>query len=120
MDCADGKTRCSFPILSAWIADHAEHATLHGIGSKSCPKCQVPCKELGGNPLRLYETRDYILYREKALRHSPAEVARIAEYFQLVGVKIGNKVFPGLDRVNPPTYLSQTSYTIFTSAYLNI
>jgi len=34
MDCADGKTRLCFPILSAWIADHAEHATLHGIRSK--------------------------------------------------------------------------------------
>ena len=34
MDCEDGKTRLCFPILSAWIADHAEHTTLHGIGSK--------------------------------------------------------------------------------------
>jgi len=58
MDCADGITRRCFPILSAWIADHAEHAALHGIGSKSCPKCEVPCKELGGNPLKMYETRD--------------------------------------------------------------
>ena len=24
MDCADGKTRHCFPILLAWIADHAE------------------------------------------------------------------------------------------------
>jgi len=28
-------------------------------------------------------------------------VARIAEYFQQVGVKIGNNVFAGLDRANP-------------------
>ena len=34
MDCADGKTRLWFPILSAWIADHAENAALHGIVSK--------------------------------------------------------------------------------------
>jgi len=53
MDCADGKTRLCFPILSAWIADHAEHATLHGIGSKSCPKCGVPSQELGGNPRKI-------------------------------------------------------------------
>ena len=43
MDCADGKTRHCFPILSAWIADHAEHAALQGIASKSCPKCEVLC-----------------------------------------------------------------------------
>jgi len=58
MDCADGKTHLCFPILSAWIADHAEHAALHGIGSKSSPKCEVPCEGLGGNPLKMYETRD--------------------------------------------------------------
>jgi len=34
MDCADGKTRLCFPIVSSWIADHAKHTTLHGIGSK--------------------------------------------------------------------------------------
>ena len=75
MDCADGKTRLCFPILSAWIADHAEHAVLHGIGNKSCPKCEVPWKELGGNPLKMYVTHDYILYRERALTKDPAEVA---------------------------------------------
>jgi len=80
MDWAEGKTRLSFPILSAWITDNAEHAALHRIGSKSCLKCEVPCKELRGNPLKMYETRDYNLYREKALRNEPAEVAGIAEY----------------------------------------
>jgi len=79
MDCADGKTHLCFPILSAWMADHAEHAALHRIGSMSCPKCEVPCKELGGNPLKMYENRDYILYRAKALRHEPVEVAGIVE-----------------------------------------
>jgi len=101
MDCAEGKRRLCFPILSAWIVDHAEHTALHGIGSKSCPKCEVLCKELGGNPLKMYETRDYILYSEKALRREPAEVAGIAEYFQQVGVKIRNNILAGLDRVNP-------------------
>jgi len=56
--CADGKTRLCFPLLSAWIVDHAEHAALQGIGCKSCPKCEVPCEELGGDPRRIYETRD--------------------------------------------------------------
>jgi len=59
MDCADGKTCMCFPIMSAWIVDQAERAALHGIGSKSCPKCQVLCKMVGGNPLKMYETSDY-------------------------------------------------------------
>jgi len=101
MNCADGKTRLGFPILSAWITDHAEHPALQGIGSKSCPKCEVPCKELGRDPRQMYETHDYMLHREKALRHEPAEAAGIAEYFQRLGVQIGNNVFTGLDRVSP-------------------
>ena len=66
MDCADGKIRLCFPILSAWIADHAEHAALHGIDSQSCPKCKVPSKELGENLRKIYESCDYTLYWEKA------------------------------------------------------
>ena len=83
------------------MADHTEHTALQGIASKSCPKCEVPCKELGENPLRMYATRDYILYGEKASRHEPTEAASIAEYFRQVGVKMGNNVFTGLDRVSP-------------------
>jgi len=49
----------------------------------------------------MYETCDYILYRDKALRHELAEAASIAEYFQRLGVKIGNNVFTGLDQVSP-------------------
>ena len=41
IDCADDQTRPCCPILSAWIMDHAEHATLHGIGSLSSPWCEV-------------------------------------------------------------------------------
>ena len=66
MDCADCQTLLCFPILSAWIADHAEHGALHGIGSKSCPICQVASKELGGDLRKIYEALDYALYWEKA------------------------------------------------------
>ena len=100
MDCADSKTRLCFPILSAWIADHAEHAALHGIGSKSCPKCEIPSKELGENLWKIYEARDYALYWEKAQEQESGE-AGIAEYFQQVGVYIGCNVFAELYRVNP-------------------
>jgi len=100
MDCADGKIHLCFPILSAWIADHAEHAALEGIGSKSYPKCEALCEELSGDPRWIYETRDYMQYREKALTHEPAEAAGIAKYFQRLSVKIGNNVFIGLDRAS--------------------
>jgi len=103
MDSADGKTHLCFPILAALIADHAEHAALQRIGSNSCPKCEVPCEELGEDPWRMYETRDYMLYREKALRHEPAEAAGIAAYFAQLGVNLGNNVCTGLDRVCPRT-----------------
>ena len=100
MDCANGKTRLCFPILSAWIADHAEHAALHGIGSKSCPMCEVPSKELGGDPRKIYEARDYALYWEKAQEQESGK-AGIAEYFLQVGVKTCRNVIAELYRVNP-------------------
>ena len=100
MDCVDGKTGLCFPILSAWIADHAEHAALDGIGSKSCPKCEDPSVELGGNWRKIYQSLDCTLYWEKA-REQDSEEAGIAEYFQQVGVKIGRNVFTELYRVNP-------------------
>jgi len=101
MQCADSKTPLCCPILSAWIADPAEHAAFQGIGSKLCPKWKVPCEDLGGDQRRMYDTGNYMLYREKALRHEAAEAAGIAEYFQQLGGKIGNNVFTGLDRVSP-------------------
>jgi len=99
--CADGKIRNYLTLLSAWIVDHAEHPALEGIGSKTCPKCEVPCEELSGDPRRIYETYNYMRYREKALWHVPAQVAGIAEYFKRLGIKIGNNVFIGLDQVSP-------------------
>ena len=100
MDCADGKTSLCLPILLAWIADHGKHAALHRIGSKSCPKCEIPSKELGENRRKLYEARDYALYWEKAQEQESGD-ADIAEYVHLVGMKIGRNVFAELYRVNP-------------------
>jgi len=96
MPYADGKTRLCFPIVSAWIADHAELKTLHRIVSKSCPKCEVPCKELGGNLREVYEVRDYTIYEEKARQLESGETASTWVYFRQVGVKIRQNVFTGL------------------------
>ncbi|RPB03036.1 hypothetical protein L873DRAFT_1671269, partial [Choiromyces venosus 120613-1] len=41
MDCPDGKRRLCYPILSAWITDHAEHTLLYRITNKSYPNCEV-------------------------------------------------------------------------------
>ena len=65
MNCADGKTRLCFPILSAWIADHAEHTIWNGISSNSCPQCEVPATELGQGLRYIYEPRNYALYPQK-------------------------------------------------------
>jgi len=100
MDCANGKTRRCFPILSAWIADYAEHVTLHGIGSKSCPKCDVPCNELGANPQEVYKVRDYAIYADKARQLESGEATSTGEYFRQVGVTIGWNVLPELPGVN--------------------
>ena len=62
MDCADGKTRLCFPILSAWIAEHAEHTIMNRIRSKSCPQYEVPATELGQDPRNIYEPRNYAHY----------------------------------------------------------
>ena len=62
MDCADGKTRLCFPILSIWIVDHAEHTILNGINSNSCPQCEVPATELGQGPRNIYQPRNYAHY----------------------------------------------------------
>jgi len=49
IDCADGKVRQCFPILSVWIADHMENVALHGLKTNTCPKCDVHTHELGTN-----------------------------------------------------------------------
>jgi hypothetical protein len=67
IDCADGKVRLCFPILSAWIADHMENVALHGLKTNACPKCEVPTHELGTNQ-RIYRARDYTRYQ----RYKPA------------------------------------------------
>ena len=115
IDCADGKNRPCFPLLSVWIADHVELSALHGISSKSWPKCEVPSKEVGGDPRKIYEARNYALHWEKGQEQESGE-AGIAEYLLQVGVKIGRNVFAELYQVNPADYIGQTSYKTFITA----
>jgi len=39
MNCSDGRVRKCFPVLAAWIVDHAENETLHGLKRMSCAVC---------------------------------------------------------------------------------
>ena len=70
IDCADGKIRRCFPIMSGWIADHMENVTLHGIKSNACPKCEVPPEELGSRAGH-HCARDYARY-ERYERENPS------------------------------------------------
>jgi len=47
MPCPDGRTRRCWPILAAWLADHAEHCNLHNTKYNLCPKCEITWKDLG-------------------------------------------------------------------------
>ena len=49
VECADGKARLCFPRLAAWIADHLENVTLHGIQQNQCAVCEVRPEELGSH-----------------------------------------------------------------------
>ena len=87
MDCADGKMRLCFPILSAWIANHAQHTILYGISSNSCPQCEVPATELGQGPQNIYEPRNYTHYAQKTWEYMQTQDTHIADYFHQIGMK---------------------------------
>ena len=110
IDCADGKVRRCFPILSAWIADHMEHVALHGVKSNSCPKCMVLPWELGNEAK--YSARDYTEYEYCERRNvlessrSDSDNANNANNtdvtFDTLRINIGPGVFHGLYRVSAP------------------
>jgi len=100
MDYPDSKTHLCLPILSAWIADHAEHTTLHGICSKSFTEYKFPSSEVGGNLREVYEVHHYPIYEEKARQLESGQAASTQKYFWQVGVKIGCNVFAGQHQVN--------------------
>jgi len=70
IDCADGKIRRCFPIMSGWISDHMENVTLHGIKSNTCPTYEVPPEELGSRAGH-HRARDNARY-ERYERENPS------------------------------------------------
>jgi len=97
IDCADGKVRLSFLILSAWIADHMQNVALHGLKTNACPECEVPTNELGTNA-RSYRARDYARYQsykpENQTSGSETDDAHV------MNLGIGQNIFHGLNLVS--------------------
>ena len=102
IDCADGKIRRCFPILSGWIADHMENVLLHGIKSNACPKCEIPTEALG-IPSVSHRARDYTRYEtyERNFSHR-SDSDHPLHKLEKLGIKIGQNLFHGLPRVSPP------------------
>ena len=61
IDCADGKLRSYFPVLSLCIAEYMENVTLYGVKCNSCPKCKILPWELGNKAKD--SGRDYTEYQ---------------------------------------------------------
>ena len=126
IDCADGKVRRCFPILSAWIADHMENVALHGVKSNSCPKCKVLPWELGNDAK--YSARDYTEYeyceRQNGLQspRSDSDDADNADNadvtFDTLRINMGPGVFHGLYRVSAPDlHVPDLLHTIYLGLF---
>jgi hypothetical protein len=102
MNCSDGKVRRCFPILAAWIADHAENETLHGLKRMSCAVCEVPLDGLGSDATEVHRTRDYHRYAAIEQQYVDTGDEHIITSLSAVGVKMGRNVFIGLSRVVIP------------------
>lgn len=102
MNCSDGKVRQCFPVLAAWISDHAENETLHGLKRMSCPVCEVPLERLGLDAKEVHPTRDYSKYAAIEQQYVDTGDEHHIASLAAVGVKMGRNVFVGLSRVGIP------------------
>ena len=50
MACYDEKVQKCVPKLAAWLADHIENCTIHGIANNQCPMCIAPIDDFGHLP----------------------------------------------------------------------
>jgi len=119
IDSAEGSIGRCFPILSGWIADHMENATLHGIKSNACTKCEVPPEELGTGA-NSHRARDYARYkhykRENLSLNSESDDA--CDTYETLGIKTGQNVFQGLERVSTPDlHMPDLLHTIYLGLF---
>ena len=100
--CSDGRVRQCFPVLAAWIADHAENETLHGLKRLRCVVCEVPAERLGWDAKEVHPVQDYQKYAAVAERNVNTSGEHNVVSLLAVGVKIGRNVFTGLSCVGIP------------------
>lgn len=80
MLCCDEKIRKCVPKLVAWLADHMENCSLHGIVHNQCPICIASVNELGELTNEPYAPRPH---REYAIAYQKSDLASL----RLSGVK---------------------------------
>jgi len=103
IDCADGKVRRSFPILSVWVEDHMGNVTLHGLKSNACPTSAVPARELETN-MKNYRARDYTRYEQYGYETWFSDLKSVGTHvkFHAFRINLGQNSFHGLYRVLGP------------------
>ena len=64
VESADRKARLCFPSLAAWIADHLENVTFHGVQQNQYAVCEVRPEELRSHLRSSANKRDYRKYED--------------------------------------------------------
>ena len=82
----------------AWIADHLENVTLHGIQQNQCAVCEVRPEELGSHLRRSAAKRDYRKYEDLFNKMSHNDQQAEKELTEC-GFKLLLSVFWGLPNV---------------------
>jgi hypothetical protein len=100
MLCPDGNTRICIPIVSLWLADHAENATIHNIKMNSCCYCELEPSEFGNKlPKSRSKIRDYPLYYKKLITYEEGD-DDAGHFLTSRGVKLSEGVFWGLNFIS--------------------
>jgi len=117
IDCADGKVRQCFPMLSAWIADHMENVVLHGLKTNACPKCEVPTHELGTNAKNDRST-DYARYQHYQPENANSGSESDNDHVMSDKFGIDQNIFHRLDRVSASDlYKTDMLHTIYLGLF---
>ncbi|KAG0633524.1 hypothetical protein HOY80DRAFT_1104646 [Tuber brumale] len=99
IECADGKVWQCFPRLAAWIADHLENVTLHGIQQNQYTVCETTPDQLGSYTGRSAAIRDYKKYQTLFAEYSNGS-SDAGEDLINRGFKLRPSVFWGLPDVH--------------------